>query len=346
MKFWASSLRWRGVAAGLVWLAMSAVASAQTPAEFYRGKRLTLITSASVGGGYDQYARLLAKHMPRFIPGNPSFVVQNMVGADGIRAANYLYKVAAQDGSVVGGLSRNNGVAKFYDPNNAAVQFDAGKFHWLGSPQQEIGLFILRTQKGAKTIDDLKKIEVVVSSTARNSPTSIYARMLNALYGTRIKIVEGYGGSQEALLAVERNEVDGHVSGGSSGAFRARIAPWLKSDAAVILQMGMSRDAAFPHIPTAIEIMPTAEGKQLFEIAFAEQVMGRPFVLPPGVPADRVAVLRTAFDAAVKDPALLEDAKAQNMEIDPVTGAAINALIDRVYGAPEAMAARLREMAR
>ena len=333
--------------AGLLMAAATAPAAAQTPAEFYKGKRMTLITSASVGGGYDQYARLLAKHMPRFIPGNPTIVVQNMVGADGIRAANYLYKVAAQDGSVIGGLSRNNGVLHFYDPSNAAVQFDARKFHWLGSPQQEIGLFVLRTEKGAKSIDDLKRIEVTSSSTARSSPTSIYARMLNVLYGTKIKVVEGYPGSQEALLAMERNEVDSHVSGGSSAAFRARIAPLLKSGAAkIILQMGMTRDAEYPDIPTAIEIMPTAEGKQLFEIAFAEQVMGRPFVVPPGVPADRVKVLRDAFDAAVKDPELLKDAKSQRMEIDPVSGAEINALLDRVYAAPPALAARLREMAR
>jgi tripartite-type tricarboxylate transporter receptor subunit TctC len=336
----------------LVGLAIAAasgagVANAQPPAEFYKGKRMTMITSASVGGGYDQYARLLAKHMPRYIPGNPTIVVQNMVGADGIRAANYLYKVAAQDGSVIGGLARNNGLMHFYDPGNASVQFDARKFHWLGSPQQEIGLFVLRTEKGAKSIDDLKRIEVTASSTARNAPTSIYPRMLNALYGTRIKIVEGYPGSQESLLAMERNEVDSHVSGGSSAAFRARIAPLLKkSQARIILQMGMARDAQYPDIPTAIEIMPTAEGKQLFETAFAEQVMGRPFVVPPGVPADRLMVLRAAFDAAVKDPELLKDAKAQRMEIDPVTGSEINALLDRVYAAPPELAAKLREMAR
>ncbi len=266
---------------------------AQTPAEFYRGKRITMVTSASVGGGYDLYARFLAKHMPRFIPGNPTIVVQNMPGADGIRAGNYLYKVAAQDGSVIGGLSRNNGLMHFYDPNNPSVQFDARKFHWLGSPQQEIGMFILRMESGAKSIDDLKRIEVTASSSARAAPTSIYPRMLNALYGTKIKVVEGYPGSQESLLAMERNEVHSHVSGGSSAALRARIAPLLKSGTArIILQMGMSRDAEFPDVPTAIEIMPTAEGKQLFEIAFAEQVMGRPFVLPPGVPADRVKVLR------------------------------------------------------
>jgi len=322
-------------------------ASAQTPAEFYKGKQITLITSASVGGGYDQYARLLAKHMPRFIPGNPSIVVQNMPGADGLRAANYLYNVAAKDGSVIGGLARNNGVARFYDPDNASVQFDARKFHWLGSPQQEIGLFVLRTEKGAKSIDDLKRVEVTSSSTARNSPSSIYARMLNELYGTKIKPVDGYAGSQDALLAVERNEVDAHISGGSSAAFRNRIGPMLKDGKAkIVLQMGMARDPEYPDVPTAIEIMPTDEGKQLFEIAFAEQVMGRPFVLPPGVSADRVKMLRDAFDAALKDPELLADAKSQKMEIDPVTGAAINALLDTVYAAPPALAARLSAMAK
>jgi tripartite-type tricarboxylate transporter receptor subunit TctC len=325
----------------------ASAASAQAPAEFFRGKRLTLITAASVGGGYDQYARILAKHMPKYIPGQPSIVVQNMTGAEGIRAANYLYNVAPQDGSVIGGLSRNNGLARFYDVANAGIQYDARKFHWLGSPQQEVGLFILNTKTGVKSIEELKGREITASSTAHSAPTSIYARMLNAMYGTRIKVVEGYAGSQECLLAVERNEVDGHVSGGSSGAFRARIAPWLKSGAAkVILQQGMARDAAFPDIPTAIEIMPDPADKQMFEIAFAEQVMGRPFVMPPGVPADRVKILRDAFDAAVKDPALLEDAKTQNMEIDPVSGAEINALLDRVYAAPADIVARLRELAK
>ena len=337
-----------GVLTGVLLAACAVVqAQAQTPAEFYRGKQLTLITSASVGGGYDQYARLLARHLPRFIPGNPTIVVQNMTGADGIRAANYLYNVAAQDGSVIGGLARNNGVMHFYDPGNAAVQFDARKFHWLGSPQQEIGLFVVRTEKGVKSIDDLKRIEVTSSSTARNSPTSIYPRMLNLLYGTKIKVVEGYPGSQDSLLALERNEVDGHVSGGSSAAFRSRITPMLKAGTAkIVLQMGMTRDAEYPDVPTAIEIMPTTEGKQLFEIAFAEQVMGRPFVLPPGVPAERVKLLRDAFDAALKDPELLADAKSQKMEIDAVTGAAINALLDRVYAAPPELAIRLREMAK
>lgn len=322
-------------------------AGAQTVEEFYRGKRVNLVTSASVGGGYDQYARLLAKHMPRHIPGQPTIIVQNMTGAEGLKAGNYLYSMAAQDGSVIGGLQRNNGLARFYAVNDAAIQFDANKFHWLGSPQQEVGLFILSTKLGLKSLDDLKKQEVAISSTGHNSPSSIYARMLNALYGSKLKPVEGYNGSQAALLALERGEVDGHISGGSSGAFRARILPWIeKGEAKVIMQMGINADPAFPNAPTAIDVVGSPADKQLFEIAFAEQVMGRPFLLPPGVPPDRVKALRAAFDATMKDPIFLEDAKAQNVEIDPISGEQINALLDRVYAAPPEVAGRIRDLAK
>jgi tripartite-type tricarboxylate transporter receptor subunit TctC len=328
-------------------LAAATPAGAQSVAEFYRSKRITLVTSASVGGGYDQYARLLAKHMPRHIPGEPSIIVQNMVGAEGLRAANFLYNVAAQDGSVIGGLSRNTGLARFYDFNNAGIQFDVRKFHWLGSPQQEVGLFILSARSGLHSIADLARREVTVSSTARNSPSSIYSRILNAAIGTRLKPIEGYDGSQACLLAVERGEVDAHVSGGSSAPFRARFAPWLaRGEAAVIMQMGMARDAAFPDVPTALEVVRTAADRQLFEIAFAEQVMGRPFVLPPGVPRERIDALRSAFDATMKDAAFLDDAKLQHAEIDPVSGLEINALLERVYAAPADVAARIRELAK
>lgn len=323
----------------------AADARAQPVADFYRGKQIMLVTSASVGGGYDQYARLLAKHMPRHIPGNPAIIVENMVGAEGVRAANYIYRVAAQDGTVIGGLSRNTGLARFYDFDNAGIQFDARKFHWLGSPEQEVGLFILSSKTGLRTIDDLKTRAVTVSSTAANSPTTIYSRMLNATLGTRLKPVTGYAGSQACLLALERGEVDAHISGGSSAPFRATMMPWLqKGTARIVMVMGMKRDAAFPDVPTAIEVQRSAADKQLFEIAFAEQVMGRPFVLPPGMPGDRVAALRAAFDATMADPDFRADAKAQNAHIDPVGGEAINALLDRVYSAPPGVVARIRQL--
>lgn len=333
---------------GLAFLAlcMSLVqAHAQSPSDFYKGRKMTLITSASVGGGYDQYARLLSRHMPKYLPGEPSMIVQNMPGAEGIKAANYLYSVAPRDGSVVGGLQRNTGLAKFYHPDNSNAQFDARKFIWLGSTQQEIGFFLMRTATGALDINGLKQLETTVSSTSRNSPSSIYPRLLNALFGAKIRVIEGYDGSQAALMAIERAEVDGHVSGGTSANFRARYRPWEKAgQVAIIMQLGMERDKDYPNVPTALELAQDESTRSIFEIAFVEQVMGRPFVLPPDVPKDRVAVLRTAFDKTMVDKDFIEEAAKQGAEIDPVSGARINELLDKVYTAPPALAQRVRDL--
>ena len=331
--------------AALALLALATPARADAVSDFYAGKRMTLITSASVGGGYDQYARLLARHMPRYIPGAPIITVQNMPGAEGIKAANHLYNIAAKDGSVMGGLQRNTALAHFYQPDTTSAQFDARKFTWLGSPQQEIGLLIVRTSSGVKSVADLKTKEITTSSTSRNSPSSIYPRLLNAIYGSKLKVIEGYDGSQSALLAIERAEVDAHISGGSSAAFRARFQPWEKNGTArVVLQLGMERDAEYKDVPTALEIATTPGDRRIFEMAFVEQVMGRPFVLPPGVPQDRIDALRKAFDATMKDKDFLAEAQKQGMEIDPVSGARINELLDQVYSAPAEVATRVRDL--
>jgi len=337
----------RAAVAVIAALSMPFAAHAQSVADFYKGKRIDLVTSGSVGGGYDLYARLLARHMPRHIPGNPTITVKNMVGAEGVKAANFLYNIAPQDGSVIGGLQRNNAVMRLYDPNNASIQFDPRKFHWLGSPQQEVGLFVIATKSGVRTFEDLKTHEVTVSSTARTAPTSVYPRLLNALYGARIKVIEGYDGSQSALLAIERGEVDGNVSGGSSAAFRARFNPWIKDGKAnVIVQMGMERDAEYPNAPTALEIVGDPDSKRLLQIAFTEQVMGRPFLIPPGVPADRVNALRAAFDATMKDKVMLDEAAKQKVEIDPVSGEQIDALLEHAFTTPPDVLAKLRELVR
>ena len=334
------AMAWLAVSAAAI--ALPSAAYAGPAADFFRGKRINLYVSSTVGGGYDQYARLLAKHIVRHIPGEPTMVVQNMVGAEGIRAANHLYAVAEQDGTAIGALSRNIGTVQLFQPG---IQFDARRFKWIGSPQQEIGLFIISTRKGLRSLDDLKKREVTASSTARNAPTSVYPRMLNALYGTKIRPVEGYPGSPEALIAFERGEVEAYVSGGTSAATLGRMLPWIKAGTAnAVLQMGMKRGVNFPDVPTAIDVMTTAEAKQMFEILFTDQVMGRPFVAPPGVPAERIAALRAGFDATMKDPAFLAEAQAQKMEIDPVTGGAISALLERVHGASPEVIARIRNL--
>ena len=324
---------------------LPAFAQSDGVAKFYTGKRITLITSASVGGGYDLYARLLAAHMPRYIPGNPVITVQNMPGAEGIAAANYIYNIAPKDGTAFAGLQRNTALTTFYQPDHPGPRFDARKFTWLGSPQQEVGFLIVRTATGVRSHEDLRTREITVSSSTRNAPSSIYPRLLNATYGTKLRPIEGYDGSQGTLLAVERAETDSHASGGTSAAFRARYRPWEKAgDVKVILQLGMERDKEYPDVPTALEIVPAGEPRQMFEIAFAEQVMGRPFVLPPGIPADRAEALRKAFDETMTDKAFLEEAAKRGAEIDPVSGARINALLDRVFATPPALAQRIREI--
>jgi tripartite-type tricarboxylate transporter receptor subunit TctC len=328
-------------------LALSSSASAQSVADFYRGKRLNIYVSSTVGGGYDQYARVLARHIVRHIPGNPSAVVQNMVGAEGIKAANYLYTVAPQDGTQIGALSRNIGLVQLYEKDSSAIQFDARKMHWIGSPQQEIGTGIFSTRKGLRSIDDLKTREVTASSTARNAPTSVYPRMLNALYGTKIKVIEGYPGSPEALIAFERGEVEAYVSGGTGAPTLARMAAEIKAGKAkAFVQMGMKRSPHLPDIPTALELVSAPDHKRMFEIAFTDQIMGRPFVVASGVPADRVIALRAAFDATMKDEAFLAEAAAQKMDIDPVNGVDINALLDRVYSSPPELVGRMLAIVR
>lgn len=324
---------------------MGAPAHANAISEFYTGKRLTLITSASSGGGYDQYARLLAQYMPRYIPGSPPIVVQNMPGAEGIKAANYLSAISARDGTVLGGLQRNTGLARFYQPQASTIQFDVQKFTWLGSMQQEIGFLLVRTASGVTDAKSLTSKEITASSTSRNSPSSIYPRLLNELHKTRFRVIEGYGGSQEALLALERGEADSHVSGGTSAAFRARYRPWEKAGMVkVVLQLGMERDPEYPNVPTALEIMETPEAKRILEIAFVEQVMGRPFMLPPDVPKDRADALRKAFDAAMKDKDLIAEAEKRGVELDPVSGARIAELLDIVYATPAPLAERIRQI--
>src|SRR5262245_36462760 len=345
----AATVRWIAVlwaaATTLPALALPSNASAQSAAEFFRGKRLSFYVSSTVGGGYDQYARALAKHIVRYIPGHPTAVVQNMVGAEGLKAAHATFTVSPQAGTAFGALSRNIGLVQLYEAGNPAIQFDARKMHWLGSPQQEVGTGIFSTRKGLRSIEDLKSREVTSSSTARNAPTSVYPRMLNALYGTQLKPIEGYPGSPEALIAFERGEVEAYVSGGTGAPTLARMVAQIESgNAKAFVQMGMKRMARFSDIPTAMDLVSSPEHKRLFEIVFTDQVMGRPFVVAPGVPADRVAALRSAFDATMKDAAFLAEAKQQKMEIDPVAGAEINALLERVYTAPPAVIARIREL--
>lgn len=325
-------------------------ASAQTDDPFYTNRQVTMIASGSVGGGYDQYARHLARHMTRHIPGNPNIIVQNMTGASGVTAANHLAVVAAQDGSVIGQLQRNVPFMPLLEDRQGGesrYRFDGRAFHWLGSPQQELGLLLVSTATGVRSLEDLKTREITTSSTARGAATSIYPRLMNQVFGTQFRVIEGYSGSQTSLQALENGEVDAHVSGGSSANFRNRFRPWVEEGKVIVLiQMGLEKDPEFPDAPLLMDLPMSDEDRRMFELAFAEQIMGRPFLAPPGVPAGRVQLLRAAFDATMKDPAYLAEAETQRLEINPVSGERINRLLDTVYGLSEDFLTRYRESIR
>jgi len=268
--------------------------------------------------------------------------MQNMPGAGGVIVANYLYNIAPKDGSEIAMVARGAATQPLLEPKDRGPKYVATKFNWIGTPQQEVGLLIVRQPSPIQTIQDLKTKELVVSGTAPIAPTSYYPRLLNKLVGTKFKVVEGYKGSQEALLALERGEVEGHSSGSSSAALRERIAPWIKEGKAKIMaQIGLEKDPEYPDIPLITELATNDGERQVMELVFTQQTMAWPIVAPPAVPPERIKALRDGFDATMTDPDFLAEAAQQKLVINPVSGEKLAALVDRIYATPQELLDRL-----
>ncbi|MBX9738979.1 MAG: hypothetical protein K2X62_02855 [Beijerinckiaceae bacterium] len=335
--------RWRR-RVGAAFFACALAASGALAQDVYPAKSIEMIVANTVGGGYDQYARVVARHMGKHISGKPSIIVRNMPGAGGARAANYLANVAARDGSVIALFTREVALAPLLAPSPTAYQFKAEEFGWIGSPQQDLGLMIVSAKAPATTLEAMKTRQVVMSGTGPGSGPSMFPLMLNEVLGTRFKVVPGYPGSQEALLAVENGEVDGHVSGGSSAAFRGRINPLVaQGQMHVLLQLGMTKDPAYP-APLVLDLVTDGRDRQLLELAFTPQYLGRPLAAPPGLPAAVLQTLRTAFDATMKDPDFLAEAQAQQLDLNPVTGQEIADILRRVYQLPDDLIQRANSL--
>ncbi len=317
---------------------VGANAGAQPAKEFYAGRQIKLVVGSAGGGGYEFYSRLLGRHMSRHLPGNPLFIVQVMPGAAGVIAANYLYNIAPRDGSEIGMVGRAVATQPLLDPTDPGPRYVATRFNWIGSPQQEVGLIVARTTSAVRTPEDLRAHELVVSGTSPASPPSYYPRLFNRLLGTRFKVVDGYASSQTSMLALERGEVDGHVSGSSSAAIRNRIAPLVsEGKLRIVAQIGLARDPDYPEVPLILDLARQPVERQLLELVLTQQAMAWPIVTPPDVPTDRVKALREAFDAAIASPELLKDAAAERLVINPVGGEALHKLLERVYATPREM---------
>jgi tripartite-type tricarboxylate transporter receptor subunit TctC len=243
-------------------------------------------------------------------------------------------------------LPRGAATQPLLDPKDTAPKYVATKFNWIGTPQQEVGLLLVRQPSPVKSIADVKTTELILASTSSISPSSYYPKVMNKLLGTKFKVVEGYKSSQESLLALERGEVEGHSSGSSSGPLRARIAPWLKDGTVKILaQIGLEKDRDYPEVPLIMDLAANNDDRRVMELVFTQQLMAWPLAAPPDVPADRVKALRDAFDAAMKDPEFLAEAARQQLLINPVSGVKIAALLERVYQTPQELLDRLTSIA-
>ncbi len=325
-------------------------AQADDVADFYKGKRVTLLVSYGPGGGYDVYARVLARHIGRHIPGNPNIVVQNMPGAGSLRGANYLYNVAPKDGTVFGTFARNMAMLGLLK-SGQNVQFDPMKFTWLGSSSSlanDAYVLILRRDAKVKTIEDARRPggpPLILGSTAEGTSSDAMGVLLREWLGFNLKVIAGYTDSGVLFLAIERGEVDGRTVGLSS--VKANKGDWLKPNGfgRVMVVFGRAtRFPEFPDAPTARELAKDAADRNLIEILEMPYALSRPYAAPPDVPPDRARALQQAFMATHKDPAYLADAEKVGIEVSPIDGAAIRKLIDQIAKTPADQLKRIENL--
>ena len=322
---------------------LAAIALAQSPADFYKNRDIDLYIGYSVGGAYDFYARVIGRHMGAHIPGNPTLVPKNFEGAGSLRLANYLYRVAPQDGSAFGTIGR--GIA--FDPLliGKGDQFDAVKFNWLGSANNEVSVCVALKDSGITKFEDLFTKELTVGGTGTSADTDQFPRVLNGVLGTHFKIVEGYPGGNDVILAMERGEEQGRC-GWSWSSVKSTHKSWIDDKRMIVLvQLSLSKHPELPDVPLVTDFAKTDEQRQILKMIFARQVMGRPYLAPPNLPADRVAVLRQAFADTMTDKDFLAEADKTQLEINPVSGAEVERLVKEVYATPADIVAKAKTAA-
>jgi tripartite-type tricarboxylate transporter receptor subunit TctC len=313
------------------------VAAAQ---DFYAGKTVTIYSGHNPGSLYDTNARFVARHLPRFVPGNPTVIVRNMPGAGTLTASNHVANLAPKDGTALALVAR--GVAIEPLIGGPGVRFEPLALNWIGSTSQEVSVIAVRADTGVKTLDDAKKRELMVA--ASGADAVIFPNTLNQLMGTRFKVITGYRSGAEMVLAVERKEVDGRGSW-SWSAFRNDGMPMVKRGELVMLvQMGTAKVPEIAQVPLVMDLAKTDEQRQILEVLLAAQTMAWPMFAPPEVPRERVALLRSAYLAMLKDPDALADARKTGIEVDPVSGTSINDMLSRIYATPPPVIAQAREL--
>ena len=305
---------------------------------FYEGKTVNIIVSYAPGGGYDFYSRLLARHISNHIPGKPTIIVQNMPGAAGVVASNYVYVAATKDGTVIAAVDQN--IPMFQLLGGDGVRFDVAKFQWLGNIASANGLVMAWHESGIKTLEDAKARPISIGTTGTNDDAYIYAKVLNATLGTKFQIVSGYNGTSAVNMAIERGEVSAMGRATYFG-FLAQKPDWLRDKKVSLLaQLGFAKQPELPEVPLLIDLMPDDDTRQIAGLVTLPTAIGYSHWLAPEVPADRVAILRSAYEATMKDPEFLADAEKQGLQIRPRSAPEISALIARATASPDVIRKR------
>jgi tripartite-type tricarboxylate transporter receptor subunit TctC len=330
--------------ASAIVLGLSLPATAQDAvAEFYRGKQVTIMVGFTPGGSSSLYAQGVARHMGRFLPGNPSFIVQHVPGASGLVLANNLYNTVPRDGTAFGITGRTAPIEPLLGQANA--KFDGRRFSWIGTANVEYTTCIAWHTAPVKTLADVMTTELIVGGSGADATEVIFPKAANKLTGTKFKVVLGYPGSTELLIAMERGETQGFCGIGWTFV-KLRKSDWLRDKKINILfQMALNKHPEIPQVPAIIDHARTPDDRKVFEFLFAPQEMGRPFFAPPDVPADRLAALRRAFELTLKDPQFLADAEKMGVEVQHVGGAAIQALLEKIYASPKEIIERAKAVA-
>ena len=332
-------MTWKGFRAlAVAVLAASTISRARADSveDFYRGKTVTLVIGYSVGGGYDLYGRLLARHIGKYIPGQPNVVPQNREGAGSLRAAIYIYNAAPKDGTVFGTFSRSMAVAPLLE----GAPFDASKFSWLGSISTDVNVCMTWKTSPIRTWDDMLAKPFTMGGLGAGADPDIFALMFKNVFAARLKLVSGYPGTNDVALAMERGEVDG-MCGLSWSTVKTRHGDWLAGNKVNIpVQAGLHKEAEITDVPGVMDLVKTPEQTQIVRLILASQEMARPFAAPPGIPGDRRRALIAAFDKTMKDPDFLADAAKMQADVNPVSAAAIESLLAEVYKTPKDVVAK------
>jgi tripartite-type tricarboxylate transporter receptor subunit TctC len=338
-------MRYRIAIIVLAALVLAAVSPAQAQksdpvADFYRGKTVRVIVGYGTGGSYDLYGRLAVEFLGRHIPGNPTVIAVNMPGAGGFKAVDYLYKVAPQDGTHLGSVPQQLAMTLLV---NDKMGIDPTRFSYVGRLVSMVDVSVALPKSGIKSFEDTRKREVAVGAGQATSTSAIYARALNVYAGSRFKIITGYSGTAEILLAAERGEVD--VNGGESlPTIIVQNPEWLQGKAVLLFQSGLKRHAQLPNVPTMTELATSDEGKRVMGVLAGTAEVGRAILTTPGVPAERLAALRTAFQAMLKDPEFVAATQKRKVMVDGAAGEQLDALTRDTMKLPKETIEALRRV--